>query len=567
MGEKSLRRHRPSATALAGLLLVLGGCAVRGRLVVTDGCDCAAPERAATLGDYWRGRAAWRLVRLYPLLPGGPWGEGAHIFVHGGDWYLFSRKRGDTPPRGCPNGVDWMGTEVRRSSDRGLSWSPPATVVAPTPGTAWECAATDGDVAYDPDVGLWHYLFQCMSQDGSWNGCHVERLGDDPIGPWTVPASGGLAIRGGSLWRRICRVGSRCSIESTGGAAVVDEGTFNIFYRDGRDYYVSFHGFDGARGYRGVARTRDFATWFAGDPSHGTPRDAIFSAADTVAWRETWDGPPVGGGGGGILREKDGYFYMVVEAADRNLGCEPGQNWDVGLLRAKDLRRVPWEGFPLGNPIAYSSKERESACNPSYNRLFADGDERYWTHHRMGKGPEEDALYLYRLVASTNRLENGDLQRCDTQGWQSLGLLTTAPRLPRDSSHGGCFLDLQCVAGTCSGGEVFQEVETRGLGGRAVTFGGSFAADPGVALTLTLEQQDSNHGVISKKSLEIRANPTYSAFSQVALVARQAAFMRLGIHLSSPGEVRADELFLSPCSLKCPKPRLRGRRSEQDAIP
>lgn len=60
-----------------------------------------------------------------------------------------------------------------------------------------------------------------------------------------------------------------------------------------------------------------------------------------------------------------------MECADINLGCADGQNWDVGILRAADLRQAPWDSFAQVNPIFYSSRDFPSdSCNCAYNRIF-----------------------------------------------------------------------------------------------------------------------------------------------------------------------------------------------------
>ncbi|MBK6848316.1 MAG: hypothetical protein IPG96_12600 [Proteobacteria bacterium] len=92
-----------------------------------------------------------------------------------------------------------------------------------------------------------------------------------------------------AAWRRICdQPGDDCVSIPGAPGLVHDEGTFNIFLHEGGYYYVSFHGYDGARGYRGIARTRDFACWDAGDPSLGVPADAVLDARDQEGWREDW---------------------------------------------------------------------------------------------------------------------------------------------------------------------------------------------------------------------------------------------------------------------------------------
>ena len=80
----------------------------------------------ATLADYWADRASFKLARTYTLTnTGWPYGfgAGAHITPSGGAWYLFSRQlvdlRGGGRPAYCT--ADYLGTEVRRSTDGGVT--------------------------------------------------------------------------------------------------------------------------------------------------------------------------------------------------------------------------------------------------------------------------------------------------------------------------------------------------------------------------------------------------------------------------------------------------------------
>lgn len=54
-----------------------------------------------------------------------------------------------------------------------------------------------------------------------------------------------------------------------------EEGTFDIFQKKNGYYYVSFHGYDGVNGYRGIAKTADWIHWIAGQDD--LPQDAIFN--------------------------------------------------------------------------------------------------------------------------------------------------------------------------------------------------------------------------------------------------------------------------------------------------
>ena len=131
---------------------------------------------------------------------------GAHVEVVGATWYLFNRFTTDQPCPGQGADVRQMGTQVRASNDRGVSWGAPVPILAPTPGTPWSCAATDGDAVYDAGSGTWRYVFQCLGDGGRWQGCYAERRGRSPLGPFSAaapvpnpvitPASSGIASAG-----------------------------------------------------------------------------------------------------------------------------------------------------------------------------------------------------------------------------------------------------------------------------------------------------------------------------------------------------------------------------------
>lgn len=102
---------------------------------------------------------------------------------------------------------------------------------------------------------------------------------------------------------------------------------------------------------------------------------AIFSSVDCQPWRIAWD-PATGciGGGEGTIVKSGDYYYHLIEAADRELGCEVAigaQNWVLGLLRSPTL------AFPSGtwqqigsNPAVVPWQKR--GCALQYHRLFYD---------------------------------------------------------------------------------------------------------------------------------------------------------------------------------------------------
>src|SRR5262249_40958805 len=124
-----------------------------------DASDGAAGPRPATLDDYWNGRARWSLLRSYTLANTGwpyGYGAGAHITIVGGAWYLFGRFVEGPAPSYCQSlGTVALGTQVRKSTDKGVTWSAPVEIIPAAQGTPWECAATDGDAVYDAVADKW----------------------------------------------------------------------------------------------------------------------------------------------------------------------------------------------------------------------------------------------------------------------------------------------------------------------------------------------------------------------------------------------------------------------------
>src|SRR4051812_25444918 len=180
-GPRALEpRARRRALALAALLVAAGALIA----ILPGGPRPSRPERPAGLGDLWSGRATLQLARKWTSASlGQPAAyEGARVAVVGRRWYLFDRRR---LPGGCPGrpGVQPMGTQVRVSGDAGRSWGAPQPVIMPAAGTAWSCAATDGDAIYDRAANRWRFLFQCLgAADSGWSGCYAERRGASPLG-------------------------------------------------------------------------------------------------------------------------------------------------------------------------------------------------------------------------------------------------------------------------------------------------------------------------------------------------------------------------------------------------
>jgi hypothetical protein len=546
--------------ALAGVVVA---CACAFLLLGREPEPTGPPERPPGLADLWDGRASLVLARKWstPAFghPNGVY-EGAHVEIVDGTWYLFNRRRAADGCGAHGAGFRRMSTEVRASHDRGATWGPPTTILDTAPGTAWACAATDGDAVYDQEAGAWRYLFQCLGTGPDWQGCYAERRDADPAGAFTPPKPEvNPVIPSGALWTPICDAGDACA-RPAGERRVADEGTFNLIAAADGGWWVGFHGYDGVRGYRGIARTETFrrGDWQV-DGAAGTARDAILGPADAARWRETWrDGGPIGVGAASMLREGD-WYYQLAEAADVDLDCTPGQAWDLGLVRAREPGAVSWADLPAGNPIVRSSRAvgpdgQTPACNVQYPGLFrdpADGTT-YLMHGRTSRDPAYDAIYVYRLEWDRNLLDNGNFGRIDAEPWQALDGTTAQLSVERDpdgSPDGTPYLAFNCGASSCDGGQsVHQDVPVPAeLHGDELAFGGTFRAEAGTGhLDVAVHQLDAGGRVITSTSLPIDAGTAYRRARGTLQIDPDARRLRFQLYPRTPGTLRADNLYLIP---------------------
>lgn len=350
-----------------------------------------------TLADYWENRATFTYYKQIVQDNNKWWASfygGSHVEVRGSTWYLFSRRIDwDNKPEYCRENL--MYTEVRKSTDQGGSWSAPAQLLRNEIGTPSECSATDGDAWYNETEKRWHYIYQCQDRTGKWKGCHATRDGEDPYGTF-VPDTQNPVVEPGELWSKICNSPADDCVALAQGSLVNDEGTFDIFdYQDGY-YFVSFHGWDGVRGYRGVAKTTDFREWSL------VASDSVLDLRDAQQFQTSWDqGGPIGFGSGRIVKE-NGYYYLISEAADKNLMCQPGQQWVWGMFRTDNAANTTWSQLPKGNPFFTqndfpSPSPTSGYCSPGYVGLFKSGETTYLNAGAaLHRGV--DRILFYKLV-------------------------------------------------------------------------------------------------------------------------------------------------------------------------
>lgn len=502
----------------------------------------------ATMDDYWDGNASWAFLHKSTDIHY----DGSHVEVtDDGTWYYFNRRWGSTS--NCPDFPE-MSTQVRESTDKGRTWSEPVEIISPAAGTPYACAATDGDVWYDADEDMWHYLFQGLDRDG-WNGCLLSREGADPMGEFTIePPGGNPVIDPGQLWDQICTdPDDDCSSISDGPGNVHDEGTFNVFEYDGTHYWVSFHGYDGRYGYRGIAKTSDFQDWIVGDPARGVPGDAVHDKIDTQPWRENWaaDGS-IGVGHGRMMKEGD-YYYHLVEGSDVNLACSRNQNWNYGLFRSRSLANTSWDQFPRGNPIVYSSNGESgdyTKCNVQYAGLFRDptNDFVYLKYGRRSADDDYDGVYWYRLEKTENLLTNGDLWRADSYGWDTRGENTNVAvyRYPNNSPDGTQYMEVDRGSADEETPAVSQDVTVPPGSSGTLEFGGMFMSEGGSGgLTIAVHQMDQDHGAVRTDRLPIRTGTEWATFGSSAPLSSATRALRYECNFDSDEVYRATDMYLS----------------------
>lgn len=530
-----------------------------------------ALAREASLQDYWGGKAEWKFRNSLLIKDAAKWQEGAdrfinlygyqsgtQIFVKDGVWYMVAREydwENKTLPKCLENsgGQASYGTTLRKSLDAGKTWSWPVTIVPKAvPNTAWECGGTDGSLFFDRDKSQWIYLFQCFASDGHWNGCLATRNGPDPFGEFEIRPI--PVIKGGDLWKRICDSDSDiCSREAGGIGKVFDEGTFDIYDKIDSYYYISFHGFDGNQGFRGVARTKDFLNYEVGN-------DSILSKRDSVGWRETWQGEDKGFGLAKAWKE-NGKYYLITESMDINLLCTKNQNWDFGIVRSDDLWLKNIEQLPEGNPVFYSSKRENAkketpACDLQYASIFQDDKTgKYYLHiSRDPDWPEMGGytgIYIYELETKNNLLDNGNFDRCDFTGWnrmQPAGSVTNylVMRRPEEAFDGRCFLSTNC-GGDCKPGQsIYYDVKINPGEYSNLRFGAAINSIGAGQVLMKLWQMDMDGKILEGSEASVITSNEYKQFGQEAKLNPVANKLRLEFYLEKPMQYSIDEAFVEP---------------------
>lgn len=340
--------------------------------------DASFPAESTypTMTDYWNGKADWQ---LYYNRPVSNWhaSAGTSIRIVNGTWYWFQRYE--------KTGTGRLGTECRKSGDKGQTWSEPVIVIAPSPNTPWSKVVTDGDFYYDAAANKWRCLIQSLSDNSKvWTCSYFERAGADPMGLFTPPSGfTNPAIDNTEIWSRI-------PVKAAGKNRVYDEGTTQIVLQSGDEFYVTFHGAadfgKSVHGFRGIAKTTDFQNYI--------PLGCIMDEDDTNKWNVAWQGGSIGVGAATYLQEGN-YWYTLIEGADKSLGGTDGQNWTFGLLRSTSLTSPKWENWS-NNPVRQFAPHKLN-LEWQYACLVKDGGVTYCAMNRAN--PVSDrAFQIYKLV-------------------------------------------------------------------------------------------------------------------------------------------------------------------------
>lgn len=532
----------------------------------------------ATLAQYWTGEAEWKFEQKLTQSNAQSWEmnatprsiigfeAGVHMMVVNNETYMISRTA--YPGTSCGNAGVQIGIVIRKYQESSGIWSSPVELVVPNGDNISGCIATDGDLYYDRPSDTWHLLYQCLGTNFGWSGCYATRKGSDPMGRFTLSTQNPV-IKPGDLWSKICknRQGNVCYKLTKG--KVAEEGTFDIIDKIDNWYYIAFHGFDATPGkhygLRGIAKTRNFIDFVAGDSKQNVPTDAILTLQDAANWRETWQGTGnIGFGAGSTLKEGN-FYYMLAESADLSLTCTPGQNWDIGIFRTRSLASNTWnQPNNFKNPILYSQKDIEPGatksqpCNPAYTGFFKNKDgEIYMYSTRISTDPQFYGIYLYKLVTKTNLLTNADFVKCNGTSWTRFNDKNIASvqfgvhRLLKESTDGNCVAKINCISSACvSGQSVYQDITLQNnTKPKNIKFGGKIRQSTNNGLVeLVLFELAANGSIVKphKLTINMQNNEWQILDSERITLDKATRILRLQVYVLGNNQFSMDEMYVIP---------------------
>lgn len=349
---------------------------------------CTVQAANPTMEDIWNGNAHLELYMDRPM--GGQDGSGSNIVVVGNTWYWFHRVVTD-------NALGKLGTVCEKSTDKGLTWSKPVTVLQPEAGTPWARMVTDGSFWYDETENKWRALMQSNDGVNPWTMSYFERTGSDPMGIFSTPS--GFANPGcdaKEIWSQLTTAPGKDCVDIAGGSNLIyDEGTPQIVLKSGNEWYVTFHGASNnngvIHGYRGLAKTSDFQNWTA------LAGDCIVDEKDAKGWNVEWNNTSVkaiGAGAANIMKEGS-YFYQIIECPDSDLNGFGGQNWPIHLMRSSTLENTSWTQCPNTYPLFPATQQ---LIEWQYPTIFKDIDGiTYVSITRYGPD-SESGFRIYKVV-------------------------------------------------------------------------------------------------------------------------------------------------------------------------
>ncbi|MFN8523989.1 MAG: hypothetical protein U0821_12890 [Chloroflexota bacterium] len=568
----------------------------------------SAGDPPASLADYWTGTANWRLYARYTVAGSDattptPFSHphGTFIRTHGSSWFLFQRNYmfvdADDPCYAVLRVR--LGMTVRQSQDRGRSWTAPIDVVTPDTDTPWECGATDGDAYYDEADQVWHLMFQCISRDAIWHGCHLSREAESPLGAFTANHANPSfsAAQAMDILTALCSNPSKACWQLARGRPMRDPGTFNIIERRDGYFYVSFHAIvvETQETMRFLARTSDFITWIVELPDSTIPNDAMIAPRNGIAWRETWNsGGPVAVGSAGTVFQ-DNHYYTVADLQDSSALCVPNQTVDSGIFRSRTLadNTNQLQGFPRGNPVLYSSRALEVSsgnyraipsriislslrssstqppdssypCNQGYARIFIDATsgEVFLVNTRISSDDYLTGAYVYRLEKEVNLLPNSTFWTCTSAPWNVYGIpgdqfpQAEPVRDPKVSTEADCSVRITCPSQCRLDEGIYQDVAQTWSEPSLVEFGAKAFSAFGGTLRIVLQPSSRGSPVGEPSIITGSLGPSFQQLRGQIVLPTNTSRLRLVLNPIDVLSVYVDEVFVTrrPIAAASPSP-------------
>ncbi len=504
--------------------------------------------------------------------PGGGAYAGAHVEVVG--WHVVPVQ----PPRptehcaGQGADVRQMGTAgAARRPTAGATWCGAGPILAPTPGTPWACAATDGDAVYDADARTSGATCSSASTTtAAWQ--RLLRRAARRRARWAVRAGRPRARTpssrpGGCGTASATTPADQCK-RAAGQPPIADEGTFNVFPRRRRRLV-------GRRSTATTARTASAAsraprrsgrTTGQVDGEDGTPTDAILDAARrrrlarALACRRA-DRRRRGEharAGRLVLPARRGPRHepRVHARARTGISACSARATLVEHRPGSNTRRATRSSTRAGRP---RRPGRPRSCNVEYPSLFRRPGDRVTLPHvrpRVADPGYDGHLRLPARVGPQPARQRRLPARGPPSGWSALARRgrrssrSSARRTRRPTARP--YLAFNCGAAACDGDEgIYQDVQVRPEDcGRRRSRSAARSAPRAAPARLELDASCSStpsgrdrpvDQVRRRGRRRLRPCPRH-----VRARRRARGALRLQLTPRTPGTLRADNLYLIP---------------------